>query len=246
VQAEVDARSVSQGRLKSTHAELRSELDQLIELVEQEGEQRTQVESKAVVMAAQLAELEEQLADLTASRDKATGAASGLREELERLRAIGERDAAQRAQVESRAADLVVEVGAVREQLAGFAAAREEAVREASGLRTELDRLRAVVDDASSDQARLQSREKQLTAQVSDLRSGLATMTVSSEAAESEVAGLRAELDRLGAELGVAREQSRTPDAGLGEAESLLVEARAVTARMKQRLTRWPSEPSAP
>jgi hypothetical protein len=98
-QAELESRSATQGRLESTQAELRVELDQLGELLQRESTHREEVESRAVVMAAQVAGLQEQLAELSTqlgrlrgelaetvvARDAAKGEAAALRAELDRL-----------------------------------------------------------------------------------------------------------------------------------------------------------------
>jgi hypothetical protein len=136
-QAELESRLASQTRLESVQAELRVELDQLSELLQRESARREEVESKAVVMAAQLADLQEQL--------------------------------------------------------------------------------------------------QELTAQLGQLRGELAETVVMRDAARGEAAALRTELDRLGAELAIAQQDTATRDAGLDEAEALLAEARSLTARFTAR-----------
>jgi len=101
-QAELQARSGAQARLDETLGALRQELDELRELVER----RAEVESRAVVLAARVEELEAELADTraqlsqvtsevtllhgelantTVARDAAMSEATALRGELERI-----------------------------------------------------------------------------------------------------------------------------------------------------------------
>jgi hypothetical protein len=166
-QAELEARAVAHARVEATHVELRAELDQLRTLVEQESAQRAGVESKAVVLAAEVAEVQQQLDDLRKAREQAL-------------------------------------------------AARE----------------------------RLESRERELITQIGELRGQLAEIVVARDAAKGEAAALRAELDRLGAELAAAQADSQAREAGVVEAETLLADARALSARMLGRRARSDTEPA--
>jgi hypothetical protein len=93
-QAELETRSGSRGDVELTHRELRAELDRLATQVAEQISQRAEIESKAVVMAAQMADLEAELrelrseiAEVEASRDGAEGLVAGLRAELDRTAA---------------------------------------------------------------------------------------------------------------------------------------------------------------
>lgn len=99
LRAELAARVAGQAKLESLHHELRSEFSALRAALEGERAQRGEVESKAVVLAAELADLQAQVLDsqeelsslrarLEASetaRDDALAEAGELRVELERL-----------------------------------------------------------------------------------------------------------------------------------------------------------------
>lgn len=163
-QAELDARSDSHSRMEATYAELRGELEQLTTLVGRESAQREEVESRAVVFAAEAAELQQQVEDLRAERDQASAESARAQHELE-------------------------------------------------------------------------ARESGLAGQVSALRAQLAESEVSRDAAQNEAQALRTELERLGTQL-ASHQASLAPDPGLGEAESLLAEARELTARLTSRADR--------
>ena len=98
-------------------------------------------------------------------------------------------------------------------------AARDAASGEAAALG---ERLTAVAStrEANADE---------LTA----LRQQLAVAQVSRQATVGEVTGLRAELDRLGSELAVSREQMSSQGGDLGEAQQLLADARALTEQLR-------------
>jgi hypothetical protein len=190
--AQLDARAVHQTELESTQAELRSELEQLLALVEQESSSRAEVESRAVVLAAEVAELQDRVSELTASRDQVAEETSSLRQELDR------------------------------------------AAGEALALRDELVGLRGIAEQDGAERVLLEARTDELSEQLSSVRAELAHSEVAGEAATSEAVALRAELDRLGAELAHSRGSNSSGD-GLREAQSLLVEARALTARLRER-----------
>jgi chromosome segregation ATPase len=79
----------------------------------------------------------------------------------------------------------------------------------------------------------LQADERHRLEQAAGLREQLAASEISRDAALGEAAGLRAELDRLGTELAVVREQSGPPGGDLSEARRLLADARALTSRLR-------------
>ncbi|HTX44842.1 MAG TPA: hypothetical protein VMD48_01020 [Solirubrobacteraceae bacterium] len=162
--AELDGRSGHQAALEATQGALREQLAELLELAEREGAQRAEVESRAMVLAGELAELQERLAELTSARDQVARETGSLRAELERaarealhlrdelvqLRAVAEEEGAGRILLEARTGELSQELQAVRAQLAQREVARDAALGEAAGLRDELERLGAELSQARS------------------------------------------------------------------------------------------------
>jgi uncharacterized coiled-coil DUF342 family protein len=189
-QAELDGRAAHQTALEATQAELRDQLSELLALVERESEQRTEVESRAVVLAGEVAELQDRLVDLTAARER-----------------------------------VAEETGSLKAQL-------ERAAQETAGLGNELVQLQSAADQEGAERVLLEARIAELSTQLGGLRGELAHSEVSREAALGEAAGLRDELERLGTELSQAR-AAIPVDAGLSEAQALLEQARAATARLR-------------
>jgi predicted nucleic acid-binding Zn-ribbon protein len=166
------------------------------------------------------AQLRAALASAQAERD--AGAAAQLRleathvklrEELGRLRAAVDQ-----------------ETSALKQQF-------DRATAETTELRNELQQLRAVAQQHAAEQERLRRREQELSAALAPLQAELATASVAREAAVAEAAGLRAELDRAAAGLVHAQRESSDRGGQLGEAETLLAEARALTQRLQRRAT---------
>ena len=153
-----------------------------------------------------LADLQAQLEARTANQTRLESIQAELGTELGRLRELVEQEATQRSDVESRALTLAAQVDEQQQQL----------------------------QDLRSGQAGIVHQRDSLVHEVSSLRSQLATSEVGREAARTEAEGLRAELDRLGSELAAAREQVGGRQGGLAEAEALLSEARALTARLRE------------
>ena len=118
-----------------------------------------------------------------------------------------------------------------------------------SELRQELGELVRLIESESARRSGLESQAEvmatriaeleqklgELGAELSALRVSLATATVSRDAAVSEAAGLRVELDRLGIELTSAREQAGSHAGELAEAQTLLSDARALSAQLRKR-----------
>lgn len=122
VRAELEARIANQTRLAAMHAELRSELERLREAVAQEDRQRAEVESRAVVLAAELADAQHQAAETAAERDQLKLHCDELTAERE---ALGE------------------EIAELRAAVAAGIVSTDAASAEAAGLREELARLGA-------------------------------------------------------------------------------------------------------
>jgi hypothetical protein len=161
-QADLEGRAAQQTELDATQAELRDQLAELLALVQRESEQRTEVESRAVVLAGEVAELQDRLADLTAARDQIAEETGGLRSRLERaaretaqlrdelvqLRTVAEQEGSERVLLEARIAELSDQLAGLRGELAHSEVARDAALGEAVGLRDELERLGSELSQA--------------------------------------------------------------------------------------------------
>jgi hypothetical protein len=124
----------------------------------------------------------------------------------------------------------------------GLEAAHRELRAELQQLIAAVARQRAEFDqsrsDAEAQRALLQQQLSQATVtgdEASALRGQLAAAGVARDAAISEVSGLRAELERLGTELAVTREQLGAQGGDLGEAQRLLADARALTEELRRQ-----------
>jgi hypothetical protein len=168
-QSELDARAARQAGLELAHAELRHELEQLMDVA---ARQREDFDKRLGVVHEELDMAREQAAMAAAARDDA---------------------GAQLAQARERAGSFELELA------------------------------------AHGDAVRRQAQD------VSALREQLAAAQVSRDAAISEAGGLRAELERLGAELTVMREQVTAHGGDLGEAQRLLADARALTEQLRRQ-----------
>jgi hypothetical protein len=210
-QAELEARTGMQAALESAHAELRSELQQLMSAV---GVQREEFERR-------LRDVESRLSTAESERD-------ALRAELdgERARAARDRDADR-----ERAAAQLAELAAARDaQLAELTAARDAQLAELIAARdAQAGQVIALRDQLAVATAAGQQRADEVGA----LREQLAGAHVARDAAAGEVAGLRGELERLGSELAVTREQYSAQGGDLGEAQRLLSDARALTEQLR-------------
>jgi hypothetical protein len=180
--------------------------------------------------SAEVAQLRGSLADAHSELDARAARQAGLetahgelRHELEQLMAAVTR---QREDFDDRLTAAREELDRAREQAAMAAAARDEAEAELARTRERAgaleERLRA---HATAEQRQAQ--------EAAALREQLATAHISRDAAISEAGGLRAELERLGAELTVMREQVSAHGGDLGEAQRLLVDARALTEQLR-------------
>jgi hypothetical protein len=219
--SQLDAGAATHVQMETTHAELRAELEQLIELVEQEGVRRAELER---ARDAERRESSQRLDDLE-------------RRAVELQQLVSERDAA----LEERAEELSALRRKQERELSGL---HEQHERELAGVGQELAALRASAQRDIDARASLEHRARELSAGLAEAHAQLATATVSRDGALSEVTGLRVELDRLGGELAGAREQLGGRGGELGQARELLADARALAARLRDR--RPDAEPHGP
>ncbi len=166
----------------------------------------------------------ETLAALRAELERRTASEAAARGELARAQAdVGARSG-QKARLEETHAELRAELDHLR-----------EAVDRLTGVESTAVVLGARVEDLEAELAAVHAEREQLAEELDALRDEHARTTVASEAARSEASGLRDELARLGAELGNARRDASPPSHDLDEAQALLVEARALRAKMSER-----------
>jgi hypothetical protein len=150
--------------------------------------------------------------------------------------------AALRAGLQQRAAiaaQLRAELAATKAELEQRASHQAELDSTQADLRDELDELLALIEQDDAERVLLEARTRELAGQLESLRAELAKSEVARDEAAGEAAGLQAEIDRLGAELAQARRSDRA-GAGLLEAQSLLGDAKAATARLRERSGRVP------
>jgi len=181
-----------------------------------------------------IAALRAELEQRAASEAQLRGALAGASAELEGR--VAQQTALEATQMELRR-ELEGLLALVEQDSASLRAELERAAREAVHLRDELLQLRSVTEQEGAERVLLEARTGELSGQLAALRTELAQSDVARVAALSEAAGLRAELERLGAELAHAHGTNSVGD-GLSEAQSLLVEARAVTARLREANSR--------
>ncbi|HWE33955.1 MAG TPA: hypothetical protein VG410_10750 [Solirubrobacteraceae bacterium] len=211
---------VTPGASEATVAALRAEL-----------RQRAATEAQ---LRAQLTSTKAELDGRVTHQTELEATHEALRSELQQLVSLVEEESGRRAEVEARAEARAAEVAELQERVEEANSSRTKLVQQAAKLSDEVIQLRAAAEEDSAERVLLEARTAELTGQVDALGRQLAESDVGRESANAEVAGLRAELDRLGAELVDAR-NSRAAGAGLSDAQSLLIEARAVTARLRGR-----------
>ena len=208
--AELESRTAKQASLESAHADLRAQLQELMEAA---GGQRREFDQRLSELQGRLATAERRQADADRGR-------AAAQEERDRVRA--ELD----AEKERARADLTQ----TREELADE---RARAAERLSATIDERDAQAAQVVELRDHLGRFSAAHQRQSAEVSTLREQLAAASVAREAAAGEVAGLQAELQRLGSELAVSREQLEARGGNLGEAERLLADARALTEQLR-------------
>lgn len=150
------------------------------------------------------AQLRGELADLRAELSSRSAAAERFEEMREALRAELERVVEFKRQADSR---------------------RDEIESRAMVLAAELA-------DAQHHARELEAERDRLTAQLRDGRGEIQAARAAAEASAAEVTALHAELGRLEGELTAARTAQQHRESGLEEAESLLSQARALTAEL--------------
>jgi hypothetical protein len=201
--------------------------------------------TEAAQLRGALADAQSEL-DARAARQAGLESAHGeLRHELEQLMAAAtrqrqdfeERLAAARDELDRAREDAAMATAARDETEAQLAQAREQAKAELAQAREQAKaELARAGEQAGALEERLRARtdaEHREAHQAAALREQLASAHISRDAAISEAGGLRAELERLGAELTVMREQVSAHGGDLGEAQRLLVDARALTEQLR-------------
>ncbi|MGI8715836.1 MAG: hypothetical protein ACR2NR_22170 [Solirubrobacteraceae bacterium] len=178
---------------------------------------------EAAQLRGTLADAQSEL-ETRAGRQAGLEAAHGeLRHELEQLMTAVTR---QRQEFDEQLAAVQEQLAHTREELAMRAAERDQAQAE----------LQRAVDRASTLEERLGASvaaEQRHAQDAASLREQLAAAHISRDGATSEAGGLRAELERLSAEVAVVREQAAAHGGGLGEAQQLLADARALTEQLR-------------
>jgi hypothetical protein len=160
--------------------------------------------------------LREQLSQRVADEARLRGEVSQLRSRLEARSQHFER-------LEAVQAELRTVVGELRDRV-------ESAVAHHVALESSNAALEAANASLSAEVAALRQSQEEQRQEVQRLAAELVATRVSYDTALEEVEQLRRELDRGGAELAEVRERSGADE--LDEAESLLAEARALTARL--------------
>ena len=118
--------------------------------------------------------------------------------------------------------------------IAALRAELEQRTADAVEIRAALAHARSELESRSSSDGELEATLSELRdAEATTLRGDLAAAHVSREAAASEAAGLRSELERVGSELAVTREQVDTESVHLQDANKLLADARALAEELR-------------
>jgi hypothetical protein len=190
--------------------------------------------AEAAQLRGALADAQSEL-DARAARQAGLESAHGeLRHELEQLMAAATR---QRQDFEERLAAAQDELDRAREDAAMATAARDETEAQLARAREQAEaELARARDQIAALEERLRARtgaEHREAHEAAALREQLASAHISRDAAISEAGGLRAELERLGAELTVMREQVSAHGGDLGDAQRLLADARALTEQLR-------------
>lgn len=204
------------GQLADTQAELEARMRTHAQLETTHGELRRELDALGELVRQDGASRGELDAELTDLRRRV----ADLEQELAEARADREQHSSESA--------------SLRAQLSETSAARDRLATEAASFRNELATVRAASERETSAATRAQAREHDLGAELARLHAELAGANVARDSARSEATGLRTELDRLGTELATLRERAGS-QGELGEARSLLSDARALSAMLRER-----------
>jgi predicted nucleic acid-binding Zn-ribbon protein len=218
--AELERRATAaaqlRGQLADTHAELQARMSTHAQLETTHGELRRELDALGELVrqdGTSRGQLESELTDLRRR-------ISDLERELEEATDTRAHDAGESA--------------SLRSQLGEATAARDRLAGEAARLRDELVTVRATAERETAVATRARGREEDLSSELARLHAELAGANVARDSARSEATGLRTEVDRLGTELATLREQAGS-QGELGEARSLLSDARALSALLRER-----------
>jgi hypothetical protein len=204
------------GQLADTHAELQARMRTHAQLETTHGELRRELDALGELVrqdGTSRGQIESELTDLRRR-------ISDLERELEEATDARAQDAGESA--------------SLRSQLSEATAARDRLAEEAARLRDELATVRATSERETAVATRARAREEDLSSELARLHAELAGANVARDSARSEATGLRTELDRLGTELATLREHAGS-QGELGEARSLLSDARALSALLRER-----------
>jgi hypothetical protein len=209
--AELEQRSGEAARLRGALADAQSELEarsgMQAALESAHGELRGEVQELMAAVGRQREEFEQQRSAVEKRLSAAESDRDRVRRELDSERARAQRELdAERTQVV---------------QALDFERTRAQRELESERTRT------------AQQLAELAAARDALAGEAAALREQLAIATISRDGAAGEVAGLRAELERLGTELAVTREQLGARGGDLGEAQRLLADARALTEQLR-------------
>jgi hypothetical protein len=219
-------------RLSSELADAGEELAGVREAVARAETELAGVREELTLATEELERARGELVDAAEERGRFAERLAELREELVRAREAGE------DRLASARSDFDQQLAAARSEAeAAIEAARAETEAMLAATRSHSD---SRVTAAEAQVARLNQRltelqddERHRFEESARLREQLAASQISRDAALGEAEGLRAELDRLGTELAVVREQSGPPGGDLSEARQLLADARALTQRLR-------------
>jgi len=220
--------------LKETVAALHAELERRTAEAARIRGALADAQSDLEARTAMQAALELTHAELRHELERLMGAVERQRSDLEGQIEAVERDHAERtAEVERVHAERTAEAERVHaERVTALERERSDVGRRVLELEAAHDERAAEIASLRDQLIGTQAAGDRRVAEISRLREDLAGANVSRDAAAGEAAGLRAELDRLGTELAVTRERVSADGGDLGEANRLLADARALSAKL--------------
>jgi chromosome segregation ATPase len=169
-----------------------------------------------------------ELQERTTEATRLRGALADSRSELDARAATQARLEAMHGELRGELRGLADLVARESERHAELSSSHDAVVARVAELQAQLaqaERLRGETDE------RLVAAHDQLAS----VQGELAIATVSRDAAVSEAAGLRVELERFGTELAIVRERLGSHAGELGDAQTLLSDARALAAQLRER-----------